>query len=146
MGFDHDLVKGLAEHLDAHDIGVWLDAGEGTFAASDVAITYRAIPASPDRLVTLSPYPLTDDPSLSTSTVGVQVRVRGTVNPTVCDDLADSVFGVLHGATQLELSTGIRVTQVHRQSSAPLGQDANRRWSRADNYACTVHRPSAHRT
>lgn len=140
MSFENDLARGLADVLTG--IGTWLDGDTPA-----VAITYRTIPDSPDRVITLSPYAVTDHVSLSSSAIAVQVRIRGLPDDAdSCDTIADAIFDRLHGAQHLDLSTGIHLSQLYRQSSGSLGQDGNRRWARADNYYCDAHRPSTHRT
>lgn len=144
MGFQTDLLTGLAVHLAGSGIGVW--SPTGAYTAGQTGIVLATVPAAPDSIITLTGYGVTDDPSLSDSVQGVQVitRARGG-DPRPTDDLADLIFDRLHGATGLTLSTGVRVVHCLRRSQVSLGQDGNRRWQRSDNYYLTVHRPSLHR-
>jgi hypothetical protein len=145
VGYRTDLLTGIAELLDAAGAARWSAAG--AYAPGDLpVVTVGSVPATPDRVVTLTGYGVSDDPHLADTTTGVQVRCRWSgADLRPVDDLADAIFDVLHALGPVTLSTGVRVVSVHRQSSAPLGQDGNQRWSRVDNYYVTAHRPSPHR-
>lgn len=145
MGYTTDLLEGLGKDLDALGIGTWRDNGIHT--SGETGIVVGAIPAAPDRLITLTSYGVDDNPTLTDDVIGVQARFRwGGQDPRPADDLADSVFDLWHGAGPFTLPTGVRVLLLARQSWTSLGQDDNDRWSRSDNYYATVHRPSPHRT
>lgn len=144
MSFTADLAHGLAEYLAAAGIGAYRPTG--VYRDDEVGIVIGAVPASPPRLVVLTPYPLVDDVDQADSVVGLQVRVRGaTPDPREALALADAVFDVLHGATHLSVG-GVEVHLVQRAASAPMGQDHNRRYEHADTYRLTAHRPTSHRT
>lgn len=144
MGFQTDLLTGLAVHLAANGIGAW--SPTGAYTAGQTGIVLATVPASPDSIVTITGYGVSDDPSLSDSVQGVQFITRSAGgDPRPVDDLADSIFDLLHGATGLTLTTGVRVTQCLRRSHVSLGQDGNRRWSRSENFYLNVHRPSLNR-
>lgn len=144
MGFRNDLLTGLAMYSAAAQLATWKSSG--VYAAGETAIVLGTVPSSPDRVVTLTGYGVTDDPTLSDSVTGVQARFRwGGQDPRPVDDIADAFFDAWQNLGPLTLPTGIRVVEMHRQSSVSLGQDTNARWSRADNYYVTAHRPSLHR-
>lgn len=145
-GFTTDLLVGLAEYLAAGGIGATWNAS-GAYAAGDTGIVLGNVPQTPDRIITLTGYGVSDSPSLSDSVIGVQVRTRwGGQDPRPSDDLADSIFMLLHGKTQLVLATGVTIVQCQRQSFGTLGQDENARWEQVQNFYVTVHRPSTNRT
>ena len=145
-GFSTDLLTGLAVHLAAGGLGATWNTS-GAYTALQTGIVLGNVPQSPDRIITLTGYGVGDSPNLSDSVLGVQVRCRwGGSDPRPVDDLADSIFNLLHGKTALTLTTGVTVVQCLRQSATTLGQDGNSRWSNASNYYLTVHRPSTHRT
>lgn len=144
MGYRTDLLTGIASLIDSGGLATWRSAG--VYAAGETGIVLGTVPSSPDRIVTLTSYGVDDDPTLSDSTTGVQVRTRwGGQDPRPVDDLADAIFALLHNRGPLTLSTGVRVVQIHRQSSTPLGQDTNARWSRSDNYYVAAHYPTPNR-
>lgn len=144
------LLRGLAMHLQANGIGVWKESG--SYSAAEIGITLHAVPQQPDGIITLSAYGVDDDPALSDSIEGVQVRVRrGGANPTPTNDLADRIFNLLHGAHDFRLPSpdddpGVWVVQCLRRSHVSGGQDQNNRWSDLQNFYITVHYPSANRT
>lgn len=145
-GFTTDLLTGLAAYLHAAGAATW--KASGAYSAAETGIVLGVVPQAPDRIVTLTAYGVGDDPSLSDSVVGVQVRCRwGGQDPRSVDDLADAIFALLQGKTNVTLSTGVRVVQCVRQSGpVSMGQDENNRWSNSSNYYLTVHRPSTNRT
>lgn len=137
------LMLGVAAHLDARGVGVWREAGG--YTSGETPIVLRAFPSAPDRGIALATYAIDDDPTLSDSVTGLQVRTRGTKDPRVVDDIADAVFDELQNLRDVTLGT-VRIVQIRRTSSAPLGADGNGRWERVDNYRVDHHRPSPHRT
>jgi hypothetical protein len=96
--------------------------------------------------MTLTPYPVSDDPTLADSVVGLQVMTRKAgADPRPTNDLADDAFDQLHGLHDVDLSTGIHVVSCVRRSGVMLGQDDLRRWLRSDNYYVTAYRPAPNR-
>jgi hypothetical protein len=144
MTFTSELLVGLAGHLEVNGVGTYRGDGSA-YLAGETAIVFAELPQTPDRAIALSTYPVTDDPSLSDSVVGVQIRCRGLADPNDVNGLADGVFDLLHGATAFTVGT-VRVVEAFRNSGVPLGQDQNRRWETSENYYLTVHRPSTNRT
>jgi hypothetical protein len=142
--FDSRLLLGLLGVLVDAGLGVWND--RGIYPAAAVGIFMLAVPDQPDRLITLSPYSVTDDADEAMSTEGVQVRTRWAGgNPLDVLDLDARVFGVLHGMSNVTLNTGVRISQCLRRSSASLGQDSSKRWGMSSNYYLDVERPAPNR-
>jgi hypothetical protein len=145
-GFTTDLLTGLAAYIAAGGVGATYSTS-GAYTVLQTGIVLGTVPQAPDRVITLSAYGVDDSPALSDSTIGVQVRCRwGGQDPRPVDDLQDAIYNLLHGATGITLSTGVKIVQCLRRSAVTLGQDENARWSNASNYYLTVHRPSTHRT
>lgn len=143
MAVQTDLIAGLANFLAANSVGVWNPDG-APVATGEVGIYDSNIPAV-DRLVTLTPYPLTDDATLSDSYIGVQVRVRMPgPDPRPARDLVDEVFDLLQNVTHLDLSSGIQLVSLTRTSAAPLGY-ADDCWNWTSNYAALIHYPTSRR-
>lgn len=142
-GWTSRLLTGLAEHLATAGVATW--RANGVYQPAEVGVTIRAIPASPDRVITLAPYVVASPPGLADFTQGVQIRVRGTKDPRVAEDLADAVFELLDSAEGLRWGE-IPVVQVYRQSHTALGADANGRWETSSNYYVEAMRPTANRT
>lgn len=147
-GFATDLVTNLAAYLQTNTLGTWNTSG--AYTALQTGIVLGTVPQAPDRIITLSTYGVEDSAALSDSVIGVQIRCRWSgADPRSVDDLADSIFALLHGKTAFTLGTGgtaVKVVQCLRSSAGTLGQDANGRWSNVSNYYLTVHRPSTNRT
>lgn len=145
MSFTTDLLTGAAELLADAGIGLTWRA-TGAYQTGETGIILRAMPPVPDRIVTLSAYDLSDDPTLSDSQKGLQVRSRsGDPDPTDVDSIDDAVADVLLGNYPLTLPTGIRITTLIRSSGVSLGQDDTKRWSTVSNYTLGLWRPSTHR-
>lgn len=145
MGFQNDLIRGFAQLLDAANVADWDPTGR--YAANVTGIVQQVMPTAPDGVLMLSTYPVSDDPSLSDSVIGLQVQCRKPgEDPRATNDMADAAFDQLHGLANTTLATGIRVVECMHRSGALLGLDDNRRWSRSDNYYVTVWRPSLNRT
>lgn len=139
MAFTSDLLTGLAQLLD--------DAGVGTYspvAASTVepAITVINLPPAPERVICLTDYPVSDDPSLADVIVGVQVRIRGTRDPLVASNIRDDVYDQLHGLAGVIIN-GVPVAHIYRQSTIPLGPDGLGRYERTENYYVHASRAGA---
>lgn len=144
MSFTGDVLKGLAAYLAAGGVGTYQPSGAYPSGTAD-PIFLGDMPGTPDRLIVLTAYPVDDDPSLSDSTVGIQVRTRGAAGSAgSVDSLDDAVFERLHGARGITAGA-VHIVQVHRRSGAPMGIDGNRRHGRTSNYYVTAWRPSQHR-
>ncbi|OYO16635.1 hypothetical protein CGZ93_17905 [Enemella dayhoffiae] len=125
------LLEGIAQHLAAGSVGLW--RANGVYTATETGIVIDAIPQSPDNLITLTAYPVADELE-GDALSGVQVITRAAgADPRPSNDLAGRVFAALHGLESVVLN-GIPVTLCWRQSSASLGQDGVRRWSRSQNF------------
>lgn len=143
-GFTTDLLTGLGVYLAANGVGTWNTSG--VYTSGQTGIVLGNLPQSPDRIVTLTSYGVSDSPSLSDSVIGVQIRCRwGGQDPRLVDDLQDVIFNLLQWMTSVSLSTGVEIVQCTRNSMATLGQDANGRWSNVSNYYLSVWRPSTNR-
>ena len=144
-GFETNLMTGIAQLLATAGLGVWRDTG--IYAPTETGIVMDTVPQSPDRVITLTDYVVSDDPTLSDSVIGVQVRTRwGGQDPRPVKDLDGSIFDALHGLEGVTLTGGIHIVSCFRRSGVSMGQDANNRWGRSSNYYATVHRPSTNRT
>lgn len=143
-GWTSLLIVGVAQRLHTAGVGTW--RANGTYAANEIGIYVRAIPTSPDRIITLAAYPVgTGLQGMQDHRTGLQIRVRGTEDPRICDDLADAIFDDLDSLGRAVLN-GVHVVDVWRQSYTSLGQDAQRRWERSENYYVDAMRATTTRT
>jgi hypothetical protein len=144
-GFETNLLTGIAQLLATAGLGTWRDTG--VYTAAETGIVFDTVPATPDRVITLTDYVVTDDPTLSDSVIGVQVRTRwGGQDPRPVKDLDGSIFDALHGLEGVNLTGGVHIVSMFRRSGTSMGSDTNNRWMRSSNYYATVHRPSTNRT
>ncbi|WP_127572784.1 minor capsid protein [Georgenia faecalis] len=130
----------LGEYLHALGVGVW--SPSGALPRDAVGITVKAMPAQPDSVIVLSPYPVTGS-GASDVTLGMQIRCRAGGLPTAVDDLADHIYDALHGARNLQLGPA-RVALVWRASHAQMGVDGDGRWDTTSNFYLQTAHPSAH--
>lgn len=147
-GFNTNLLTNLATFLQTNSLGTWNTSG--AYTSSQTGITLYTMPAGvTDKIICLSAYGVSDEPLTNHSIIGVQIRCRmNGANPTLADDLADSIFVLLQGKTNWALGTGATATTVvlcERNSFVSLGQDANNRWMNSSNYYFTVYYPSTNR-
>lgn len=140
--FDVEFIAGFGQYLHAQvDAWKW-----GSFNSSDTGIVAGALPASPDAVLALASYSVSDDPTNSDSVIGLQVTTRAAgQDPRPVGRLTSTVYDQLHGLTSVVLPGGVYVVQCYRQSWTSTGQDANHRWREVSNFYVTVHRPSKYR-
>jgi hypothetical protein len=139
-----DVLTGLAEHLAAAGHGTWRSIG--AYTAGETGIVIESVPATPDRVIVLTPYPVEESARLDDVLLGVQVRCRAAGrDPRAVTDLDDEIRDTLHGARDLQLGPA-PVALVWRASRARLGPDANGRYETTSNYYLRTARGSAHLT
>ena len=144
-GFETLLLTGVAQLLSVANLGTWRDTG--IYTAAETGIVFDVIPVAPDNVITLTDYIVSDDPTLSDSVIGVQVRTRcAGQDPRPVKDLDGAIFNVLHGLESVTLTGGVHIVSMFRRSGTSMGQDTNNRWGRSSNFYATVHRPSTNRS
>ncbi|MER7206340.1 minor capsid protein [Streptosporangium sp. NPDC000239] len=143
MSWTTALLTAIAEQLHAAGAGVWRLNGP-TYTEGETAIVFGRLPTEPDRAIALACYGVdqdADDPVNTDGTIGVQLRIRGTKDPRVVDDIADACFDTLQGWT----APAAGILLMTRRIQAPMGTDGNGRWERADSYRLLTHHPTTHR-
>jgi hypothetical protein len=142
MSATNDILTGLAGLITGAGLATVRDGTD--FLSSETALTFKNLPATPDRVVCLTPYGANgDQPEITLGQQPVQVRFRGTSDPRDVDELGDAVFNVLHGARDLTFGS-VHVVQILRISSTPLGMDEqSRRFERSDNFQLDVDLPTS---
>lgn len=135
MGVTTDLLDGIAVKIGAEVSPTIVWNPNAVYTSGQTGIFMKFMPTTPDRVVVLTAVNQGDDISMPAGQVMVQVRGRGLPNrPTDVDDLLDSIFPILHGATNLMFGT-VTVIQMNRRVSVPMGMDdASKRWERIDQY------------
>jgi hypothetical protein len=127
----NDLLDGIAKFIQSAGLATYNT--NGVYQATDTGIYVKAVNPSPDRIITMTAYQVSDDPTMPEARLGVQLRFRGLQDPRDVDELGDSVYGILQGLTGVQFNS-VFAEQILRQSSITLGQDAAKRWERADAY------------
>lgn len=143
MGFQTNLLTALGEYLHAENVGRWLSGG-GSYSPSDTALVVDTLPASPDKGIGMTLYPV-EDKGTTDSVIGLQLIVRGSPNNrATVKDITDRAFDALHDLQAVTLG-GIPVVRIWRQSGANLGPDSNNRQQASENYYLQVTRTGANR-
>jgi hypothetical protein len=149
VSYEDDIAEGFAQLLaaetDPAQLLTW--QASGVYPASVTGIYIYAVPATPDRIVTLSLYGLGDGAMYGDSETGLQVRCRSAgQDPRDATGLDSAIADVLLGRYPLDLPTGVHVqTLVRANGPTSLGPDDNQRWSFTSNYTLGLHRPGPHR-
>ncbi|MFF4177653.1 MULTISPECIES: minor capsid protein [unclassified Streptomyces] len=131
MSYTTDLVEGLAELLNAQGLGTYGPPDE-PYPTKGTAVVIGFMPAAPDAVICLTPYPVEDTGGTDAITA-VQVRMRAGRDPREVYALADAVCDLLHGRENTCLR-GVPVALMWRQSEAQIGLDANGRMEMSANY------------
>jgi hypothetical protein len=140
VGWTTNLLTGLAEYLDTAGIATW--STTGTYTPDQTGITFRSIPPTPDRLITLADYVVDDFRGLADITIGVQIRIRGLPRqPADCMNLADQVYDALHSLSGVTWA-GVPIVDCYRASHTSLGSDGNDRWAYSLNFMVDAMRPT----
>jgi hypothetical protein len=138
---DADLLQGVAELLDAENVGTY--DPDSVLPDGATGIVLGRVPDGPDRAIGLTPYPVADDDSTDTVT-GIQARMRAGTNALDVIQLANDVFTALHNRTSYDVQ-GVRVEISWRNSQAWIGQDTRGRMELVANYYFrTVRAGAAH--
>lgn len=144
MGFTAGFVAALAQDLEDAGIGVWRPDAT-SYGPGETAIFDSLVPASPDRLITLTLYLPDDDATQAEGSYWVQARTRGGRDVRVSSDLQDAVFDRWHNAPRRTLGD-YQLAGSWRRSGGYIGADGNGRHAHTGNYEFRLHRPSPHRS
>lgn len=134
MSLASDLMAGVAQLLEDAGAGTWQPTGLYAEGA-DRPIFMRAVPTKPDRVITVSHYPVSSIPGAADTVEGIQVRNRAPVgeDPRPADDDADEIRAALDGLEHVSVG-GWHVSLIRWQSGGPMGQDGNRRWEMTQTF------------
>lgn len=144
--FDTRLLEGVAETLAAEVTPSleWHSDPEVAYDGGMPAIVLETYPEGVQDAVTLTGYVVADGiADGSDDVVGVQAMIRSRSRGQV-RAIASGIFAVLQSRRGGSLGT-VRLVSARRASGTNVGQDADGRLVRSENYYLTVHRPSTHR-
>lgn len=143
----NDLLDGLAQTIATAGIASY--ATSGVYATSQTGVYFSQMPPGAegqppgtDRAIVLTAYSVGDAVGLPMGQIGVQIRTRGTPDPRDVNALADPIYLLLQGLTNVTFGS-CHVIQMLRKSSIPMGQDVNRRWELSQNFVCDVDLPAS---
>lgn len=144
MGATAEFTAGVAQLLEDAGIGAWRPDAT-SYQPGETAIVAGLVPAQPDRLITITLYLPSDDPTQAEGSQMVQLRTRGDRDIRTSENLQDATFDVLQNLPRTVIG-GSTVAGCWRRSGAYLGADGNGRHSHTSNYEFRLHRPSPHRS
>lgn len=143
---DATLTRLVLAHLGRIPGWAWREDGPD-YTNDEVALFYGEIGTSPDRAVGARVYGGTDAHLEHLRWRRLQLRIRGagrqengSLRPDGADELAGLALLVL---PSLSLTAGSGISGVSRQSFSPLGQDANGRQERTENYTIILDNQEA---
>ena len=123
-------MTGLAQIMQSNGLGVF--STSGTYPDDSWGLFLGLTPDQPDRAVSIMAYPV-EDTDLVTVITGVQFRLRGTRDPREVENMSDALYDLLHNRSHFTVN-GVTVELSWRQSGAWMGQDANQRVERVENF------------
>lgn len=142
MSWTTDVVNALGARLAAAGVGTW--AEDGAYAASDDRpIFVGNMPATPDRVIVITPYEVSSSATSSDRVQGFQIRARGGKDPRDVTATADDIRHELHNLRDFDLGPG-RFALMWRQSHTTLGRDSSGRWETSSNFYGHTAQASAH--
>lgn len=137
MDYEKALLRGIGVTLDAEtDVLSWIDPDAvGAYTPAQAGLYLGAVPSSPRRAVAMNSYTVAMFPD---PIVGVQFHYAA-LDPDDLTTMAQAVSDVLEGRWGGMLGT-VKLVASAWQSGTPLGQDANGREQRTENYYLTIAR------
>lgn len=130
---DRDLVAAVVEWLNANELGTTTTSQA---SATRPLIVMGAMPATPDNAVTINVYNSSHERTdTGNPDYWVQLRWRAAgTDPRTVGDMADKAGALLDDQTHIPLNPQVHVRYATRTVRTPIGQDANKRYERADSY------------
>jgi hypothetical protein len=139
-GFRLSLLSSIGQYLQEKGVAKWTTP----WAATDTAISVDVYPASPDKAIAMTLYPVAS-PGGTDLVMGLQLRIRGKPgNRTEDKDLLDKAEDALDGLKGTTWA-GYPIVLVELKSGAYLGQDANNRPDHSLNFYITMTREGLNR-
>lgn len=139
-GFRMGLLGSIGQYLQEKGVAKWTTP----WAATDTAISVDVFPASPDKAIALTLYPVSS-PGGTDLIMGLQLRIRGKPgNRTEDKDILDKAEDALDGLKGITWA-GVPIVLVELKSGAYLGQDTNNRPEHSANYYITLTREGLNR-
>jgi hypothetical protein len=137
----------LAAFLAARGLGSYDSTGAAQTA--DWSIWPDRMPPTPDKAIGLFQQPGGADPDSANPwhDIRIQVRVRGTADPTVSRARAELIYSALHGLGPVELPGGmwLQLATAITAGVSGLGPDVNDRHEHVALFEITVIEPTDHR-
>lgn len=134
--YEKALLRGVGQTLAAESLLSWVDPdGDEVYTDAQAGLYVGAVPSTPKRAVAMNSYTVQMHP---TPIVGVQFHFAA-FDPDDLTEMAQAVSDVLEGRWGGMLGT-VRLVASAWQSGTSLGQDANGREQRTENYYLTIAR------
>ena len=135
--YEAALLRGVGETLDAETHLAWIDPDTlAAYLPDAVGVYLGVVPSEPKTAVAMNAYTVAMWPD---PIVGVQFHIAAE-DPDELTRATQAVADVLEGRWGGMLGT-VKLVASAWQSGTPLGQDANGRHQRTENYYLTIARP-----
>ncbi|HEY8588473.1 MAG TPA: minor capsid protein [Naasia sp.] len=138
-------LDGLAAHLALVPRLALAWSPDAPYPPGVVGIALEHVPPAPDEVVVLTGYEGDEaDTSTSYDTPRLQVRVRGTTDPSVSRHRCQQLYDYLHGLGPLELQGGVWAQLVVGRGSGPgyMGADEQGRHEHVANFNVDLYNPN----
>jgi hypothetical protein len=130
-------VEGFAQLIGLADIGfTWRP--DAAYEPTEIGLFIDEAPPTPNILAALTPYPLSQNPTLTDAVWGLQIRYRAGTRVTEVWAMRDAVRSYLHGRFPITLPTGVWVSSLEWTSGTKLPRDNDRRTNWSDNYQARI--------
>lgn len=140
-GFRMSLLGAIGQYLQEKGVAKWTTP----WAATDTAISVDVLPATPDKAIAMTLYPVSN-PGGTDMILGLQLRIRGKPNNRTEDkDILDKAEDALHGLSGITWA-GIPIVHVEHRSGSFLGTDSANRNEHTENFYITLTREGLNRT
>jgi hypothetical protein len=129
------------------EFATWLaQHGHGAYSTDGGDIFIEAMPTGPDEAIAVTEYPGGEpDSRIPFDEAKVQIRCRGTADPSVSRTKANAIYADLQGLTRATLPGGTRLMLAVATPPAPMGRDQNGRYEYVVNVRAQIGRPTTHR-
>lgn len=138
------LPESIAQYLENRGFGAYRDSDQ-VFGPNEVGIAIESVPSTPNQVICITQYAgATVDSQLPWDEPRIQLRVRGTPDPSISRNTAQALYDLFHGwgpgdmgTTHIQLIVGIGSGPMY------MGLDqTSRRHEHVVNFDFTVYNPN----
>jgi hypothetical protein len=140
MSYEKDLLTGIAQMIADSSIAAYNPAG--FYTPGQTGVVFGIWPQSPDACVVLNATRLNTSVMIPMDRYLLEVHHRGKAgDPFGPGETSTPIFDLLHNARNITLGSA-HVIQILHDHSAPMEQDATKRFKQADIYFIDLDLPA----